>query len=208
MFDDYLLYGVFAVGALAALFVLTLAFRTVAGTVKGRRGSRLGISEFHEIDKQRRLVLVRRDDVEHLVLIGGGQDLVIETNIPAEGLRPEVAPAAPRLRPVDRLDAEEQDAQEAQRVRQEPELVRQEPPLVRQEPALVRQEPELVRQEPELVRQEPELPREPAVVRPMPLRAAPRPAVFGDRAPAEDRPPRSEPRLQAVPAQPSQTEAS
>lgn len=180
MFEQYALYVIIALGALAAIVVLTFAFRTVAGTVKGRRGSRLGISEYYEIDKQRRLVLVRRDDVEHLVLIGGNQELVIETAIPAEGLQPQEVPAAARLRSVEHLDVDEQEAQG----------------------------PELLRREPELARQEPELPRqEPAVVRPMPLRAAPRPAVFGSRENEEERPARTEPRLQAVPPQQSQNEA-
>ena len=39
------------------------------------------------IDGKRRLVLVRRDDTEHLLLIGGEADLVIERGIPAD-LRP------------------------------------------------------------------------------------------------------------------------
>ena len=76
----------------------------------GRKGQRLGISEYHEIDKTRRLVLVRRDETEHLVLIGGGQDLVIESGISLnsgmddvrEPPRPPIpirqAPARPRIR--------------------------------------------------------------------------------------------------------------
>jgi Flagellar biosynthesis protein, FliO len=51
------------------------------GNVRGRKGSRLGISEYYEIDKTRRLVLVRRDEVEHLLMIGGGQDVLIEDKI-------------------------------------------------------------------------------------------------------------------------------
>jgi len=47
----------------------------------GRRGQRLAISEYYEVDKDRRLVLVRRDNVEHLILIGGPQDIVIEEGI-------------------------------------------------------------------------------------------------------------------------------
>jgi Na+-transporting methylmalonyl-CoA/oxaloacetate decarboxylase gamma subunit len=75
----------YIVGAAIVLFVLLLLFfvlRSVGGRVRGGKGARLGISEYHEIDKDRRLVLVRRDDYEHLVLIGGGQDVVIETGIP------------------------------------------------------------------------------------------------------------------------------
>jgi len=78
-------YGTYILGALIILAVLILLFvviRSLGGRVRGGKGARLGISEYHEIDKDRRLVLVRRDDVEHLVLIGGAQDVVIETGIP------------------------------------------------------------------------------------------------------------------------------
>jgi flagellar biogenesis protein FliO len=74
------------IGGLAILAILLIGwmiFRLFNKKVRGRRGSRLGISEYHELDKTRRLVLVRRDDTEHLVLIGGQQDLVIESGIEA-----------------------------------------------------------------------------------------------------------------------------
>jgi Flagellar biosynthesis protein, FliO len=67
--------------ALAALILCVIIYKLFSSRVRGRRGSRLGISEFHELDKSRRLVLIRRDDTEHLILIGGSQELVIETNI-------------------------------------------------------------------------------------------------------------------------------
>ena len=70
---------------LAALLILLLVWRAIRPRVMGRRGQRLGISEYHELDKMRRLVLVRRDDVEHLVLIGGPQDVVIESGISVSG---------------------------------------------------------------------------------------------------------------------------
>lgn len=78
-------YWSYIVGALIVLAVLVLLFvvlKSLGGRVRGGKGARLGISEYHEIDKDRRLVLVRRDDYEHLVLIGGAQDIVIETGIP------------------------------------------------------------------------------------------------------------------------------
>ena len=70
-----------ALGVLVLIVVLILIYKLLNQRVRGRKGQRLGISEFHEIDKTRRIVLVRRDDVEHLVMIGGNQDLVIESNI-------------------------------------------------------------------------------------------------------------------------------
>ena len=46
----------------------------------GQRGKRrLAIVESMALDGRRRLVLIRRDDAEHLLLIGGGSDLLIDT---------------------------------------------------------------------------------------------------------------------------------
>jgi flagellar biogenesis protein FliO len=76
-------YGILLtiLAVLALIIVIFLALRMFNRRVRGRRGQRLAISEYHELDKTRRLVLVRRDDVEHLILIGGEQDLVVESGI-------------------------------------------------------------------------------------------------------------------------------
>jgi flagellar protein FliO/FliZ len=63
------------------------------------RNSRLSVSEAAIVDGQRRLVLVRRDQVEHLLLVGGPSDIVVESNIVrqrATGLAPGQRPAVPR----------------------------------------------------------------------------------------------------------------
>jgi Flagellar biosynthesis protein, FliO len=91
------------VGALiliALLVIAILIYKLFSGRVRGRKGSRLGISEYYEIDKTRRLVLIRRDDVEHLMLIGGGQDIVVESGITEhdDASQPAAAPQAPSLR--------------------------------------------------------------------------------------------------------------
>ena len=54
------------------------------GAMARARGQsrRLGLVEVAVVDSRRRVVLVRRDDTEHLLLVGGGTDLVIETGIP------------------------------------------------------------------------------------------------------------------------------
>jgi flagellar biogenesis protein FliO len=73
---------IYMVGGLLLFLALAyLLVRSFSRNVRGRKGARLGISEYYEIDKTRRLVLVRRDDTEHLILIGGGHDMVIESNI-------------------------------------------------------------------------------------------------------------------------------
>jgi hypothetical protein len=44
---------------------------------------RLGVVEAANVDGRRRLLLVRRDNVEHLIMTGGPVDVLIETGIPA-----------------------------------------------------------------------------------------------------------------------------
>lgn len=48
-------------------------------------GRRLSIVEVGTVDARHRLVLVRRDDVEHLLLIGTQNDLVVESGIRPPG---------------------------------------------------------------------------------------------------------------------------
>ncbi len=85
---------------LLAVLALLILIKIFGGSVKGRKGSRLGISEYYEIDKTRRLVLLRRDDTEHLVLIGGAQDVVIEQGIGSPLMAEETPqPAAMRQAP-------------------------------------------------------------------------------------------------------------
>jgi hypothetical protein len=71
---------------LLALFALVL--RRLTGnrtTLAGERGRtrqpRLGIVDVYDLDRQRQLILLRRDNVEHLLLVGGPNDVVVETNI-------------------------------------------------------------------------------------------------------------------------------
>lgn len=51
-----------------------------AASARGRQ-ARLGVIEAAAVDSRRRIVLVRRDNVEHLIMLGGPSDVVIETNI-------------------------------------------------------------------------------------------------------------------------------
>ncbi len=91
---QYMQVIIAAVVTLAALLLALLVWRAISPRVMGRRGPRLGISEYHELDKTRRLVLVRRDDVEHLIMIGGPQDVVIESGITLPGFQAGYAPSA------------------------------------------------------------------------------------------------------------------
>jgi hypothetical protein len=48
-----------------------------------KKARRTGVVEATSVDGRRRLLLVRRDNVEHLIMTGGPVDVVIETGIPA-----------------------------------------------------------------------------------------------------------------------------
>lgn len=67
---------------LIALFVFILKRLTGVRLSSGRnRQPRLTVMDATNIDTRRRLLLIRRDNVEHLILVGGSNDLVIEQGI-------------------------------------------------------------------------------------------------------------------------------
>lgn len=60
---------------------------------KPRADPRLGVIEYAHVDGRRKLVLIRRDDVEHLIMTGGPVDVVIETGIGERRAQlPEIPP--------------------------------------------------------------------------------------------------------------------
>jgi hypothetical protein len=71
--------------ALLCLFIVLWVLRNRAPSpfVRGGRNRqpRLQVLDAAAIDTRRRIVLIRRDNVEHLVMIGGPTDLVIESGI-------------------------------------------------------------------------------------------------------------------------------
>src|ERR1700686_4281916 len=72
--------GIAVLIALAIVYRLPFAHRLrVPG---GRtRQPRLGLVDAFSLDGQRQLVLVRRDNVEHLIMIGGPNDVLVEGQI-------------------------------------------------------------------------------------------------------------------------------
>ncbi|MEM5472498.1 hypothetical protein WNZ14_12235 [Hoeflea sp. AS60] len=73
-----------AVALLALVGVFWLIRNRAASTfIRGgkNRLPRLAVLDATAVDTRRRLVLIRRDDVEHLVMIGGPTDIVIESRI-------------------------------------------------------------------------------------------------------------------------------
>ncbi len=65
----------------AAWLVRRFAGNRLGATAKGGRLPRLAVIDATAVDGRRRLVLVRRDNVEHLLMIGGPTDIVVEPNI-------------------------------------------------------------------------------------------------------------------------------
>lgn len=55
------------------------------GIFTGGRERRVGLVETRQIDGRRKLVLIHRDGVEHLIMTGGPVDVVIETGISKHG---------------------------------------------------------------------------------------------------------------------------
>lgn len=70
---------------LIALLLVFWLFRKIFGNATTRmnksRQPRLSVTDAAVVDDKRRLILVRRDNVEHLVMIGGPSDIVIEQAI-------------------------------------------------------------------------------------------------------------------------------
>ena len=60
------------------------------GPMRRGKGSRLSIIESMALDAKRRVVLIRRDDKEHLLLLGGATEMVIEGEIDVDPERDKI----------------------------------------------------------------------------------------------------------------------
>jgi len=72
--------GIVLVLIVLGVWVLKLLFNATGSVGRGRN-KRLAVIDVTSVDQKRQLVLIRRDNVEHLVMIGGAQDMVVETGI-------------------------------------------------------------------------------------------------------------------------------
>src|SRR6188768_526928 len=100
--------AVLALIGVAAWLVRRFANNRLGANTQRGRMPRLAVIDAAAVDGRRRLVLVRRDNVEHLLMIGGPSDIVVEPNIvramPAREQVPQRAPGAgeppPRIAPL------------------------------------------------------------------------------------------------------------
>lgn len=95
--------GSLAVPILALVGLVVLAAIVVWIGRRARRnrshglvaGHRLAVIDQVQIDETRRLVLIQRDEVQHLVVLGGGSDFLVESGIGAVHAREPLHPHAP-----------------------------------------------------------------------------------------------------------------
>ena len=74
------LFVLILIGA-AAWLVRRFGSANVGASTNRGRMPRLAVIDAAAVDSRRRLVLVRHDNVEHLLMIGGPSDIVVEPNI-------------------------------------------------------------------------------------------------------------------------------
>ncbi|MGD0633733.1 MAG: hypothetical protein ABSA13_05590 [Beijerinckiaceae bacterium] len=120
------------IGVLLLLAIVQMLFRGRLRMPGGRtRQARLGIVDAFDLDRQRQLIIVRRDNTEHLIMIGGPNDLLIESEISRvevrENRRDKLEGAGPALPQVSAFG--------------EPRIPAPLPPVERVEPATRLAEP-------------------------------------------------------------------
>jgi flagellar biogenesis protein FliO len=186
-------YGLMGLAGLIGILILHWLFNRLRhGTfISGGRNAlpRLAVQDATPVDSHRRLVLVRRDDVEHLLLIGGNTDIVVEQNIRIGGPAQRVVPE-PALR--ERTMAEPAPRQLPPLQPMPPRAAPMPPPARPVQPVMPRQE----------MRMEPPVSTQPASQTAPPVQPAPN--RFEQRAPLEpaERPFSSSP-IQSPDRQPS-----
>jgi flagellar protein FliO/FliZ len=80
----FLLALAFVLGLIGVMAWGARRFGFLRGTMRAANGQRrVEIVEIVPIDSKRKLMLVRRDQTEHLLLLGTTGDLVVETGIAA-----------------------------------------------------------------------------------------------------------------------------
>jgi flagellar protein FliO/FliZ len=104
--------AVLALIGVAAWLVRRFAGNRLGANTNRSRMPRLAVIDAAAVDGRRRLVLVRRDNIEHLLMIGGPTDIVVEPNIvramPGRDQipsRPAVGGAEPQVRVAPLPDA-------------------------------------------------------------------------------------------------------
>ena len=107
--ENTVLNAAFALGIVLVLVLLGLwamkFFMQASANLSRGRNRRLMVVESVQIDTKHKVTILRRDNVEHVIMTGGAQDVVLETGIAVEkvGIRrpaPAAQPGATEARPA------------------------------------------------------------------------------------------------------------
>lgn len=101
--DQYIRFAGALLFVVALIMVVARVMRHVGFGGAGpnpSRQRRLGIVEVLPLDAKRRLVLVRRDDQEHLILLSVSGDIVVESGARAGFRNALAATPAPAVPPI------------------------------------------------------------------------------------------------------------
>ncbi len=165
---------------LGGIFVVLSIIRRFGGgtfATNGRTGRqpRLSVMDAAAVDSRRKLVLIRRDDVEHLLLIGGPTDVVVEQNIVMES-RANARSQASRIEPEHIERFRQHEASITTEVSERPALSQQSQQTIQKDEAIQLNSPidTSVQRKPEPVR---ETPVQQAAPETPQFRAPPRPPV-------------------------------
>jgi flagellar protein FliO/FliZ len=182
--------AIVALGLVLALIMLTVWLMRrfgnggIASGASGRnRQQRLSVLDSAPVDARRRLVLIRRDNLEHLLLIGGPTDVVVEANIMRGAMPSQSRMQAPSRSGVFDVTEEQPEtplspASFAEPIYNEP--VRQAPPAPAPIPFRPVQEAPRPMAPPAPMAAPAQLP--PIPPRPAPAPRAPEPAPYSDMA--------------------------
>ena len=80
-FDLYLRFALALILVLGLIALLAWLLRRFGIGMKLTKGRRLGVSEVQMLGPRHKMMLIRRDDVEHLVILGPAGETVVETGI-------------------------------------------------------------------------------------------------------------------------------
>jgi flagellar protein FliO/FliZ len=175
LFEGYAFKMLFAfivlLGVLALALWLVRRFGRERPTNAGGRGrpARLSVIDAANVDGRRKLVLIRRDNLQHLVLIGGPSDVLIEPNIAPAGATPREVPP-PRHVPTGDTLRRAVPLGEGNMWPLQPERGPRPEPLPRPEPQPVRPPPPATEPAAHWPPREPEFPQSPRTDPPRDLR--------------------------------------
>lgn len=190
------------------------ARRALSGLARNRQ-PRLAVLDHVSVDARRKLVLIRRDNIEHLILIGGPTDVVVEMNIVramavtplARTLRPDESEAPLAAEPAVEIERPRSDPKMPRVERSDPQYLEMQKKLEAAMTKPAETEAPTPKVEPRPAAVAPAAPVEPRVVTPAPVapvqpepKLAPEPIVAPRYERVEPRAP--EPRPIAAAPQP------